>query len=90
MSEAIRKSAALAEIGISKKLADELIHVCLDALPHKAFGLVGGRDISHPQSLYPCSTNLRNEPEWKALFESFGAFYQDPDLGFVIRPKGLE
>jgi proteasome lid subunit RPN8/RPN11 len=45
---------------------------------------VGGLDIYHPQSLYPCSTNLRNEPEWKAIFESFGEFYRNPDLGFVI------
>jgi proteasome lid subunit RPN8/RPN11 len=72
------------EIFISKPLASELVRICLDALPHKAFGLVGGIDIHHPQSLYPCSTNLRNEPEWKAIFESFGEFYKNPDLGFVI------
>jgi len=69
---------------ISKQLADELVRICLNALPHKAFGLVGGLDLHHPKSLYPCSTNLRNEPEWKVLFESFGEFYKNPDLGFVI------
>jgi proteasome lid subunit RPN8/RPN11 len=72
------------EIFISKHFASELVRICLAALPHKAFGLVGGTDMSHPQSLYPCSTNLRNEPEWKALFESYGEFYRNPDLGFVI------
>ena len=41
-------------------------------------------DIHHPKSFYPCSTNLRNTPEWKPIFESFGDFYQNPDLGFVI------
>ena len=69
---------------ISKNLVDELIRICVSALPHKAFGLVGGDDRYHPKSLYPCSTNLRNTPEWKPVFESFGDFYQNPDLGFVI------
>jgi proteasome lid subunit RPN8/RPN11 len=72
------------EIYISKFLVDELTRICLGALPHKAFGLVGGDDTYHPKSLYPCSTNLRNTPEWKPVFESFGDFYQNPDLGFVI------
>ena len=72
------------EIFVSQRLADELVRICLNALPHKAFGLVGGPDMYRPQSLYPCSTNLRNEPEWKAVFESFGEFYRNPDLGFVI------
>lgn len=78
------------EIFLSKHLADELIHMCLNALPHKAFGLVGGIDLFHPQRLYPCVTNLRNEPEWKALFESYGEFYQNPDLGFVISPAEVK
>jgi proteasome lid subunit RPN8/RPN11 len=78
------------EIYLSKHLASELVRICLDALPHKVFGLVGGRDVNHPQSLYPCATNLRNEPEWKALFESFGEFYKNPDLGFVISPPEVK
>jgi proteasome lid subunit RPN8/RPN11 len=78
------------EILISASFHRELIKVCLDALPHKAFGLVGGADIYHPKSLYPCSTNLRNEPEWKALFESYGEFYKNPDLGFVISPPEVK
>lgn len=65
-------------------LLEELVRLCLEALPHKSFGLVGGEDLYHPTSLYPCSTNLRNTPEWKPVFESYGEFYQDPDLGFVI------
>ena len=69
---------------IRESLLDSLIHTCLYPLPHKAFGLVGGEDIYHPRSIYPCSTNLRNEPEWRAIFESYGEFYLDPDLGFVI------
>lgn len=72
------------EVFISKHLVDELTRICVSALPHKAFGLVGGDDTCHPKSLYPCSTNLRNTPEWKPIFESFGDFYQNPDLGFVI------
>jgi proteasome lid subunit RPN8/RPN11 len=72
------------EVFISKPLAEELIRICVDALPHKAFGLVGGNDLYHPKSLYPCSTNLRNAPEWKSIFESYGEFYRNPDLGFVI------
>jgi len=72
------------EIFISTSLYRELIQICVDALPQKAFGLVGGADIYHPTTLYPCNTNLRNEPEWKSVFESFGEFYKDPDLGFVI------
>ena len=72
------------EIFIREHLIEELINICLGALPHKAFGLVGGADVYHPKSLYPCSTNLRNTPEWKPIFESYGEFYRDPDLGFVI------
>jgi proteasome lid subunit RPN8/RPN11 len=71
---------------ISQHLLDQLIRVCVDALPHKAFGLVGGTDIYHPKTLYQCFTNLRNTPEWKPIFESYGDFYKNPDLGFVITP----
>lgn len=74
------------QISISRAVLNELIRICLDALPRKAFGLVGGSNIYHPKSFYPCSTNLRNTPEWKQVFESFGEFYRDPDLGFVIMP----
>ena len=74
-------------LALRKELADELIGVCVRALPGKAYGLVGGKDAYRPQSLYPCSTNLRNAPEWKPLFESFGDFYQDPDRGFVVSPE---
>ena len=76
--------SAFPEIFIKTCLLEELVRLCLEALPHKAFGLVGGEDHYHPTSLYPCSTNLRNTPEWKPVFESYGEFYQDPDLGFVI------
>ena len=72
------------EIFMSKSLVDELTRICVSALPHKAFGLVGGDDVNHPKSFYPCSTNLRNTPEWKPVYESFGDFYLNPDLGFVI------
>jgi len=72
------------EIFIPEPLYQELIQVCVDALPHKAFGLVSGPDRCHPKTLHPCKTNLRNDPEWKPIFESFGDFYKDPDLGFVI------
>src|SRR5512139_1664751 len=78
------------EIFISHHLIEELIKICVGALPHKAFGLVGGDDLYHPKSLYPCSTNLRNTPEWKPIFESYGDFYKDPDLGFVIAPKEVQ
>ena len=75
---------------ISENLVEALIKICIDALPHKAFGLVGGEDVYHPTSLYPCSTNLRNAQEWKPIFESFGEFYRDPDLGFVISPPEVK
>jgi proteasome lid subunit RPN8/RPN11 len=72
------------EVFIGPTLVETLIDLCIHALPHKAFGLVGGDDIYRPKSFYPCSTNLRNTPEWKSVFESFGDFYMNPDLGFVI------
>lgn len=78
------------EIFVQKSLLDELVRLCLDALPHKAFGLIGGSDMYHPKSLYPCTTNLRNTPEWKPVFESYGEFYKDPDLGFVISPPEVK
>jgi proteasome lid subunit RPN8/RPN11 len=73
-------------IFISELLIRELARICIHALPHKAFGLVGGDDVYHPKSLYRCFTNLRDTPEWKPIFESYGDFYRDPDLGFVISP----
>ncbi len=72
---------------IRRELADRLFRVCREALPAKAYGLVGGKDLYHPQSIYPCSANLRNTPQWKPVFESFGNFYKDPDRGFVISPE---
>jgi proteasome lid subunit RPN8/RPN11 len=76
-------------ISIQKELVDALIRICLEALPRQAYGLVGGRDVYHPSNLYPCSTNLRNTPEWRPVFESLGEFYRDPDRGFVIAPEEL-
>jgi proteasome lid subunit RPN8/RPN11 len=78
------------EIVISRELYDALIRLCLDALPEKVYGLVGGDDIYHPKSLYPCSTNLRNTPEWKSIFDSFGEFHRNPDVGFVIEPSEVK
>jgi proteasome lid subunit RPN8/RPN11 len=78
------------EITIREELYSELVGICLDALPHKAYGLVGGLDRYHPSSLYPCSTNLRNTPEWNGIFESFGEFHKNPDLGFVIDPSEVK
>ena len=70
---------------LARSLNDNLIGVCVEALPDKAYGLLGGSDPYHPRSLYPCSTNLRNNPEWKPLFESYGDFYtKDAGRGFVI------
>ena len=77
-------------IAISRDLYAELVRICVDALPDKAYGLVGGRDKYHPSRLYPCSTNLRNTPEWSAVFESFGDFHRNPDLGFVIDPAEVK
>jgi proteasome lid subunit RPN8/RPN11 len=74
----------MSEIFISEPFYQELTRICVGALPHKAFGLVSGTDLYHPKTIFPCKTNLRNEPEWKSLFESFGEFYKNPDLGFVI------
>src|SRR4030042_1590975 len=42
------------EVFISEASYGELISICLNALPDKAFGLVGGTDIYHPKSFYPC------------------------------------
>jgi proteasome lid subunit RPN8/RPN11 len=90
LGETLQNQQAKPEIFISEHLFDELAGICVRALPNKAFGLVGGDDIYHPRSLYPCSTNLRNTPEWKQIFESFGKFYRDPDLGFVISPPEVK
>jgi proteasome lid subunit RPN8/RPN11 len=78
------------DIVISRELYAELTRICLDALPNKAYGLIGGSDKYHPKSLYPCSTNLRNTPEWKEVFDSFGEFHKNPDLGFVIAPSEVK
>jgi proteasome lid subunit RPN8/RPN11 len=82
----MQNNSGALEVFLSIEKSDKLIKICLDALPHKAYGLVGGSDIFHPASFYPCSTNLRNTAEWKQIFESFGEFYKNPDLGFVIEP----
>lgn len=85
-----RKDAETAAVYLSESLFNELIHACVDPLPDKAYGLVGGEDPYHPKSIYPCSTNLRNEPEWKAIFESYGKFYLNPDHGFVISAQEVQ
>jgi proteasome lid subunit RPN8/RPN11 len=90
LGKTLLNEPARPEVFISEQLVDELAGICVRALPHKAFGLVGGDDIYHPKSLYPCSTNLRNAPEWRQIFESFGEFYRDPDLGFVISPPEVK
>jgi len=78
------------KVFVREEFLRELKKVCLDSLPHKAYGLVGGKDVYHPNRLYPCSTNLRNTPRWEAVFASFGEFYRNPDLGFVISPSEVE
>jgi proteasome lid subunit RPN8/RPN11 len=88
MSGEVRKSKS--EIVISRELYSELTRICLDALPDKAYGLIGGSDKYHPTTLYPCSTNLRNAPEWKEIFDSFGEFHRNPDVGFVIAPSEVK
>jgi proteasome lid subunit RPN8/RPN11 len=82
----MQNNPAEPELFLSTEMSGKLVRICLDALPGKAYGLVGGSDIYHPMSFYPCSTNLRNTAEWKKIFESFGEFYKNPDLGFVIAP----
>jgi proteasome lid subunit RPN8/RPN11 len=82
----MQRNAAAPEIILSRELTETLIKICLEALPHKAYGLIGGPSIFLPKSFYPCCTNLRNTPEWKEIFESYGDFYKNPDLGFVIAP----
>jgi proteasome lid subunit RPN8/RPN11 len=86
----MQSNSAEPEIFLSGEKSDDLIKICLDALPHKAYGLVGGSDIYHPKNFYPCSTNLRNTAEWKRIFESFGEFYHNPDLGFVVAPVEVQ
>ncbi len=78
------------EIIIPEALLRQMEHYCVEALPHKAYGLVGGPDIYHPTSLYRATTNLRNTSGWKEYFESFGEFYYDPDRGFVIDPREFQ
>jgi proteasome lid subunit RPN8/RPN11 len=90
LGKTLQNLASTPQVFISEQLIKELTGICVRALPHKAFGLVGGADLYHPKSLYPCSTNLRNTPEWKPIFESFGVFYCDPDLGFVISPPEVQ
>ena len=90
LGKTLQNRDAVPEVFINEKLIEELLGICRNALPHKAFGLVGGDDIYHPKSLYPCCTNLRNTPEWKPVFESYGDFYSDPDLGFVISPPEVK
>lgn len=74
----------LGTIQLATVLRDRLVEVCLQALPRKAYGLLGGTELLDPKTVYPCVTNLRNAPEWTCRFLSFGEFYDDPDRGFVI------
>jgi len=74
-------------IFVPEKLADDLVQLCVEALPRQAYGLVGGRDRHHPQDIYPCLSNLRNTPKWRRVFDSFGDFYKEPDRGFVLSPE---
>ena len=84
------EQGVIPEVVIRRELYAELTRICLDALPDKAYGLVGGADKYHPKSLYPCSSNLRNTPEWNAVFDSFGEFHRNPDRVFVIAPSEVK
>jgi proteasome lid subunit RPN8/RPN11 len=82
-----RDETAPNSVWMPRTLFDELVRVAVGALPRKAYGLVGGTDRAHPVTLYPCSTNIRDTPGCREIFESFGSFYQDPERGFVVAPE---
>jgi hypothetical protein len=67
-----------------KEFVSGLIALSIDYLPRKAYGVIGGTDLYHPSSVYQCFSNLRNTPDFKEYFESFGDFYKNPDRGFVV------
>src|SRR5512139_2531269 len=79
--------AASNSVWVTRTLFDELVRLAVGALPRKAYGLVGGTDRAHPVTLYPCSTNIRDTPGCREVFESFGSFYRDLDRGFVVAPE---
>src|SRR3989344_7422740 len=69
-----------------KGLIDELYNLALSNF--KVYGLIGGKDIFKPTSVYRCYFNLRNDLQYRDIFDSHNEFHKlHPELGFVISPS---
>ena len=78
-------------INFKRELYGDLITTCTKRLPIQTYGLFSSsKDCYHPEKVHIFYSNLRNNPEWKQIFESYGEFYQKhSDAGFVSSPNEL-
>lgn len=75
---------------IPEQVYDELIGICVGALPHKAFGLLAGPSKDAATMVFPMKENLRrSNRKIDDLFRSYGEFYFDKDRGFCFDPIEL-
>lgn len=79
------------KIIIGKKgLKQELYELAINPLKIEVYGLVGGKDLFKPTSIYRCYSNLRNESQYRNIFDLHSKFHSlHPELGFVISPPEL-
>jgi len=74
---------------LAPELHGRLVATVRELFPKKAFGyLISDTDEWTPTDFVLFSDNIRNEPEWKEEFESYGQYFvEHGDAGFVATPE---
>lgn len=77
------------KIILRKKLLTDLIQRSKENLPKKTYGMfISKMEYGIPEGFHIFETNIRNTPEWKSFFESYGEhFIKHDDAGFVVDPE---
>jgi proteasome lid subunit RPN8/RPN11 len=77
------------QVAFPRQLHDRLLATVLDRYPRKSFGyLVSGGDPHRPTDFVLFQDNIRNQPDWRPEFESWGRYFvSHPDAGFVATPE---
>jgi proteasome lid subunit RPN8/RPN11 len=76
-------------IVLPASLRDRLLAVVREHHPQKSFGyLLSATGPTRPTDFVRFAGNVRNSPDWRGKFESFGRYFVDhADAGFVTTPE---
>jgi len=79
------------KIVLPKELLFDLIQRSLQSLPRKTYGMfLSSMRHGMPEEFHIFESNIRNTPEWKSFFESYGEHHiKHDDAGFVVDPQEL-